>query len=171
VKKKKKERTKDITEMPVFKRDNGHDDEGADDSRLDDGQAPPADEHTRLLPNRFDSSRGVMLSPDDPAVSPYNLWTVRVLRYLTILFTLLTFVWWVLMLVSAFATPPGFHTRGSGFYAFSYASLALANMLFTLIFFGVPSKSVRVLAVIMSVRTMPALRCLPSVSNGYFTRA
>ncbi|KAH7326563.1 integral membrane protein [Stachybotrys elegans] len=136
--------------MPVFKHDDGRHDEGADDSRLDDGQAPPADEHTRLLPNRFDSGRAVMLSPDDPAVSPYNLWTIRMLRYLTIVFTLLTFVWWVLMLVSAFATPPGFHTRGSGFYAFSYASLALANMLFTLIFFGVPSKSVRVLAVIMS---------------------
>lgn len=116
-----------------------------------DGEQAPPDEHTRLLPNRVDSSRPVMLSPDDPAVSPYNLWTIRLLRYLTIIFTVLTFVWWVILLVSAFATPPGFHTRGSGFFAFSYASLALANLLFTLVFFGVPSRAVRVLAAIMAV--------------------
>ncbi|KAI9172064.1 hypothetical protein HJFPF1_01556 [Paramyrothecium foliicola] len=115
-----------------------------------EGEQAPADEHTRLLPNRVDSSRAVMLSPDDPAVSPYNLWTVRLLRLLTILFTVLTFIWWVILLVSAFATPPGFHTRGSGFFAFSYASLTLANMLFTLIFFGVPSRAVRILAAIMA---------------------
>jgi pimeloyl-ACP methyl ester carboxylesterase len=115
-----------------------------------EGEAAPPSEHTRLLPNRIDSSRPVMLSPDDPAVSPYNLWTIRVLRWLTIVFTLVTFVWWVILLVSAFATPPGFHTRGSGFFAFSYASLTLANMLFTLVFFGIPSRAVRILAAIMA---------------------
>lgn len=113
-------------------------------------QGPPPDEHTRLLPNRLDSMRG-MLRPDDPAVTPYNLWTVRVLRYLTIIFTFLTFVWWVLLLVSAFATPPGLHTRGSGFFAFGFASFTLANMAFTLLFFGVPAKSVRILAIVMAV--------------------
>jgi hypothetical protein len=121
-----------------------------------EGEAAPPSEHTRLLPNRIDSSRPVMLSPDDPAVSPYNLWTIRVLRWLTIVFTLVTFVWWVILLVSAFATPPGFHTRGSGFFAFSYASLTLANMLFTLVFFGIPSRAVRILAAIMAV-SLPQL--------------
>lgn len=113
-------------------------------------QSAPADEHTRLLPNRLDSSRG-MLRPDDPAVTPYNLWTIKILRFLTLAFTMLTFVWWLLLLVSVFTTPPGFHTRGSGFYAFGFASFAFANMLFTLIFFGVPAKSVRILAVVMAV--------------------
>ncbi|KFA70920.1 hypothetical protein S40288_10179 [Stachybotrys chartarum IBT 40288] len=137
--------------MPVLgsNQDNGRDRERSD-SQLDDSEAAAVDEHTRLLPNRVDSNRPVMLSPDDPAVSPYNLWTIRVLRWMTIIFAMLTFVWWVILLVSAFATPPGFHTRGSGFFAFSYASLALANVLFTLVFFGVPSKAVRILAAIMS---------------------
>jgi phage shock protein PspC (stress-responsive transcriptional regulator) len=116
-----------------------------------EGEQAPPDEHTRLLPNRVDSSRPVMLSPDDPAVSPYNLWTVRLLRLLTIFFTFVTMVWWAILLVSAFATPPGFHMRGSGFFAFSYASLALATMLFTLMFFGVPSRAVRILAAVMAV--------------------
>lgn len=119
------------------------------DHEPEEHSAPP-DEHTRLLPNRLDSSRG-MLRPDDPAVTPYNLWTIRILRFLTVAFTFFTFIWWLLLLISAFTTPPGFHTRGSGFYAFGFASLALANMLFTLVFFGVPAKSVRILAVVMAV--------------------
>lgn len=111
---------------------------------------PPPDEHTRLLPGRADASRG-MLRPDDPAVTPYNLWSIRILRYLTLLFAAVTLAWWVLLLVSAFATPPGLHTPGGSFYAFGYASLALVNLLFSLVFFGVPSKSVRVLAVVAAV--------------------
>lgn len=121
---------------------------------LDEGEgASPPDEHTRLLPNRVDSNRELLL-PDDPAVSPYNLWTIRILRYVTILFAVLTFVWWTLLLVSTFATPPGFHQRGSNFYAFSFVSVTFANLLFTLVFFGVPAKPVRIVAVSMSV-------CLP----------
>lgn len=111
-------------------------------------QAPP-DEHTRLLPNRLDSNP--LLRPDDPAVTPYNLWSVRVLRIVTIIFASLSFLWWALLLVSTFTTPPGLHTRGSGFYAFGYASLALANILFTVVFFGVPAKSVRIVAIINAV--------------------
>ncbi|KAI1432407.1 mitochondrial integral membrane protein [Xylaria sp. CBS 124048] len=110
---------------------------------------PPNREHDRLLPNRVVSTR--YLSPDDPAVSPYNLWSVRATRYITILFTLITFVWWVILLISAFVTIPGFHTRGSGFLSFSYASLALANLLFTLVFFAVPAKAVRIASLIIAV--------------------
>ena len=144
--------------MPLISRKQGDDEERregqnrplADDD--DDAEQPPPDEHTRLLPNRVDSTppRG-MLTPDDPAVSPYNLWSIRILRYLTLLFTAVTFAWWVVLLVSTFATPPGLHTRGSGFFAFSYTSLALASLLFTLVFFGVPSKAVRILAIVMAV--------------------
>ncbi|KAI5923278.1 hypothetical protein F4810DRAFT_213963 [Camillea tinctor] len=104
-------------------------------------------EHTRLLPNRVESAH--YLSPDDPAVTPYNLWSVRVLRWATLLFALLTFAWWLILLLSTFVTPPGFHTRGSGFFAFSYSSLALANLLFTLVFFAIPSKPVRVCSILM----------------------
>ncbi|ORY60154.1 uncharacterized protein BCR38DRAFT_477004 [Pseudomassariella vexata] len=106
-------------------------------------------EHTHLLPDRAESARATYLSPDDPAVTPYNLWSVRIVRWLTILLTLITFFWWVIQLVSMFVTPPGFHTRGSGFFAFSYAFITLSNLLFTLIFFAIPSKVVRILSVVM----------------------
>lgn len=144
--------------MPLFSNSNESQSQSSDsptprnmshDEREPVEQAAPPDEHTRLLPNRLDSSRG-LLRPDDPAVTPYNLWTIRILRFLTVAFSFLTFVWWLLLLVSAFTTPPGFHTRGSGFYAFGFASLALANTLFTLVFFGVPAKSVRILAIVMA---------------------
>ena len=139
--------------MPLFSKKN---DDSSDEERRrrdDDPDSPeqaPPDEHTRLLPNRLDSTRG-LLAPDDPAVTPYNLWTIRTLRFFTVSFALVSFLWWVLLLVSAFTTPPGFHTRGSGFYAFGYASLALANMLFTLIFFGVPAKPVRIVTIVIAV--------------------
>ncbi len=50
------------------------------------------------------------------------------------------------MLVSSFVTPPGLHTRGSGFFAFSYASLALTSLVVTLTFFAAPSRLARILA-------------------------
>lgn len=132
------------------KKDQDNDEEhhnGDGPARSSEDQERAPDEHTRLLPNRVESTN--YLSPDDPAVSPYNLWSVRFVRYLTIFLTLATFVWWVIMLVKQFVTPPGFHTRGSGFFAFSYASVTLANLLFTLIFFAIPSKAVRIMSVVM----------------------
>jgi hypothetical protein len=61
---------------------------------------------------------------------------------------LIAFVWWIVLLVSTFVTPPGFHIRGSGFFTFSYASLAFANLLLTLLFFAVPSKAVRITSLV-----------------------
>jgi hypothetical protein len=146
--------------MPLFSNPKGDDDEqdvrpelrNGDEEEEEEGERPP-DEYTRLLPNRVNSNRD-FLAPDDPAVSPYNLFSIRMLRYLTLFFTALTFLWWVILLVSAFATPPGFHTKGSGFFAFGYTSLTLANMSCTLLFFGVPSKSVRILAIVIAVSTI-----------------
>lgn len=109
----------------------------------------PPDEHTRLLPNRLDSTP--YLSPDDPAVSPYNLWTVRIVRYVTVALTVITFAWWVLMIVSVFITPPGLHVRGSPFFAFCYASIALFALAVSLLFFSVPSRWSRVLSIVTAV--------------------
>jgi hypothetical protein len=109
----------------------------------------PPDEHTRLLPNRVDSTP--YLSPDDPAVSPYNLWTVRFVRWVTVALTCITFVWWVLMVVSVFITPPGLHVRGSPFFAFSYASIALVTLAISLLFFAVPSRLARILGIVNAV--------------------
>lgn len=118
-------------------------------SRDDDDNAPPS-EHTRLLPNRL-GSNVAYLSPDDPAVTPYNLFTVRFTRYLTVFFAFITFLWWVLLVISLFITPPGLSTRGSGFYGFSYASVALSTLIVQLLFFSAPSKAARILAIIMAV--------------------
>ncbi|KAH8700678.1 mitochondrial integral membrane protein [Talaromyces proteolyticus] len=95
------------------------------------------DENTRLLPHG--SSEGY-LSPDDPAVSPYNLWSVRALRFFSSLFLAISFVWWVLLLISIFVSPPGMHNRGSGFTDFSYTTLTVGNLIISLLFFAVPSR-------------------------------
>ena len=117
---------------------------------------PPPDEHTRLLPNRLDSTP--YLSPDDPAVSPYNLFSVRAIRLATVVLTCLTFIWWALMLISFFITPPGLHVRGSPFFAFSYASIAFLTLAVELLFFAVPSRSARVLSFATAVcrSTLPS---------------
>ena len=126
--------------------------------------AHDADERTRLLPPRHDG----FLDPDDPAVgfllqrvgpytdafilqvSPYNLWSVRALRYFSTLFIIVTFLWWVLLLVSIFVSPPMMHSRGSGFFDFSYTTLTLGNLLIGILFFTVPSKPMEVLTLIVS---------------------
>lgn len=105
-----------------------------------------ADEHTRLLPNRVDSAP--YLSPDDPAVSPYNLWTVRFVRWVTVALAGVSFVWWVLMIVAVFITPPGLHVRGSPFFSFAYATIAFLTLVISLLFFSTPSKLARVLSII-----------------------
>lgn len=142
----------------VFGGRSDDDEEGPADRRPDpynDDDHVAPNEATRLLPNRIDSGaragRAGYLSPDDPAVTPYNLWTVRFTRYLTVFFTFVTAVWWTLLLISIFITPPGLSTRGSGFYGFSFASVALTTLITLLLFFSAPSKAARILAVVMSV--------------------
>jgi hypothetical protein len=125
-------------------------------SSSEETRAATANEHTRLLPNRVDSTP--YLSPDDPAVSPYNLWTVRLVRWVTVALTCLTFVWWVLMVVSVFITPPGLHVRGSPFFAFSYASFALLTLAVSLLFFSVPSRLARILVDAVIILVVPGLR-------------
>ncbi|KAI1917031.1 hypothetical protein LOZ52_004532 [Ophidiomyces ophidiicola] len=104
------------------------------------------DEHTRLLP-----PGGAYLSPDDPAVSPYNLWGIRALRSLTVLFLFITLIWWIILFISIFVSPPMMSTRGSGFFDFSFTTLTLGNLLIALIFFSVPSTPMTIWGVWMSV--------------------
>ncbi|OAF61437.1 hypothetical protein VC83_02193 [Pseudogymnoascus destructans] len=87
----------------------------------------------------------------NPAVSPYNLWSVRFMRYFSILLLFITFFWWVLLLVSIFVSPPGMHSRGSGFFDFSFTSLSLANLIIVLLFFSTPSKAAQITVLVTSV--------------------
>ncbi|KAJ4372351.1 hypothetical protein N0V83_004125 [Neocucurbitaria cava] len=111
--------------------------------------AEEPNERTRLIA-RPPNSDGY-LDPDDPAVSPYNLWTVRAMRYLTILFLIISFLWWVLLLVSIFVSPPGLHTRGSGFFDFAYTCLTIGNLLVATIFFVTPARGLRITTAIIAV--------------------
>ncbi|KAJ5893260.1 hypothetical protein N7495_004951 [Penicillium taxi] len=118
--------------------------------RRDEAYEEPTERST-LLPR----DANPYLSPDDPAVSPYNLWSVRALHGLALVGLAITFVWWTFLLVSTFVSPPKIYSRGSGFLPFSYTMLANGYLLLGLLFFSVPSKAMTVwnsvLAVLMLV--------------------
>lgn len=123
-------------------------------------------ERDRLLPaNPRPPHADGYLDPDDPAVSPYNLWTVRFMRYLSVLFLVLTFLWWVLLLVSIFVAPPGLHTRGSGFFDFAYTSLTIGILLNSLLFFTAPSLAMRVSQGILGVFLLVDLIIIVAVAR------
>ncbi|KAF2682483.1 hypothetical protein K458DRAFT_307099 [Lentithecium fluviatile CBS 122367] len=108
-------------------------------------------ERTRLLDRPRPPNSDGYLDPDDPAVSPYNLWSVRFLRYFTVLFLMISCLWWTLLLISIFISPPGMHSRGSGFFDFAYTCLTIGNLLVTVIFFVAPAKVLRVTTGIVAV--------------------
>jgi len=108
-----------------------------------------ATERTRLLP-RHEHGVGY-LSPDDPAVSPYNLWSVRALRWFEILFLIITCLWWTMLFISIFISPPGMHSRGSGFFDVAYTTLTIGNILTALLFFATPSTAMSILQMAISV--------------------
>ena len=74
-------------------------------------------------------------------VSPYNLWSVRALRYFSVLFAIVTFLWWVLLLVSIFVSPPMMHSRGSGFFDFSYTYPWQPSRRYTLLLYAFQSNA------------------------------
>jgi pimeloyl-ACP methyl ester carboxylesterase len=76
---------------------------------------------------------------------------VRALKALSVILLVITFIWWILLLVSMFVTPPMMQTRGSGFFNFSYTTLTLGNLIFGLLFFAVPSKPMTVWGLVLAV--------------------
>ena len=73
------------------------------------------------------------------------------MRYLTVLFLVVSFLWWVLLLVSIFVSPPGMHSRGSGFFDFAYTCLTIGNLLVAVIFFITPAKGLRITTAIIAL--------------------
>ncbi|KAI9830775.1 MAG: hypothetical protein M1826_004408 [Phylliscum demangeonii] len=132
----------------VLVRDNDAGEGGAQQQR---SEREPT-ERSHLIPPSSRPPQGYndFLDPDDPAVSPLNLWSVRALRDLSIIFLILSFLWWIVLLVSLFVTPPGLHTRGSGFSAFSYSTLAVGNILLLLLFYRSPSLAQRISCLIIA---------------------
>ncbi|PKX89665.1 uncharacterized protein P174DRAFT_454682 [Aspergillus novofumigatus IBT 16806] len=121
--------------------------QGRDEDDRSRGQYQEADERTRLLPRE---NQGY-LSPDDPAVSPYNLWSVRALRALSSFCLALSFVWWTFLLVSIFVSPPMMHSRGSGFFSFAYTTLTVGYLVIALLFFTIPSKAMTISGIVVAV--------------------
>ncbi|RAK74818.1 uncharacterized protein BO72DRAFT_189582 [Aspergillus fijiensis CBS 313.89] len=135
--------------MPSLKlgRNDNAEREERPDNEGDDTQHPEPTERSRLLPR----DPPAYLSPDDPAVSPYNLWSIRALRGLSSLFLALSFIWWTFLLVSLFVSPPMMHSRGSGFFSFAYTTLTTGYLVISLLFFAVPSKPMTVWGIIIGV--------------------
>ncbi|KAI9723176.1 MAG: hypothetical protein M1828_004279 [Chrysothrix sp. TS-e1954] len=146
--------------------DGAEEGDGGSRSRPTSQDVRDPDERTGLLSNnRRPHTRDGHLDPDDPAVSPYNLWTVRFLRYITVFFAMITFVWWVILFVSIFVTPPGMHTRGSGYTDFSYTTLTLGNLLVALLFFTGPSKAMRIFLSIVAVLLLADIIIIATVNR------
>ena len=89
-------------------------DDGDAESSYRPGPSDP-DERSSLLP----PAGRRLLDPDDPAVTPYNLLSVRSLRWVSLVLLVISSLWWILLLISTFVTPPAMHSRGSGFFDFA----------------------------------------------------
>lgn len=73
------------------------------------------------------------------------------MRYVEILFLMISCLWWVVLFVSIFVSPPGMHSRGSGFFDVAYTTLTIGNILTALLFFAFPSAAMSVLSMAISV--------------------
>ena len=120
------------------------DDHSSSRPRSSDVSRQDPDERTHLLPHGRPQGHGPYLDPDDDRVSPLNLWSVRFTYHLIVVFTLVTFVWATLNLISTFVTVPGFQSRGGGYTTFSFNCLTLGNLLVALIFFAGPAQIMRI---------------------------
>lgn len=113
-------------------------------SQVSQPQPQPQQKQTprRLGP---DLERQPLLSPDDPGVSPLNVQNVQVARFILNLFTVLSTVWFILLLLSDFVSIPGFNNRGRSFLEINFIMLAFFSTASTLLFFTVPSQLERLL--------------------------
>jgi pimeloyl-ACP methyl ester carboxylesterase len=98
-------------------------------------------------------------------VSPYNLFQVRFLRYLTIGFLLLNTIWWTLLLISIFVSPPGLHTRGSGFFDLAFVTLTAGILIVTLLFFAEPAQALRISSAVLALILLIDMLIIVSVSR------
>jgi pimeloyl-ACP methyl ester carboxylesterase len=81
------------------------------------------------------------------------------------LFLVISFLWWVLLLVSIFISPPAMNSRGSGFFDFSYTTLAVGNLLVALLFFATPSKAQRIASIAIAVLLLVDMIMILAISR------
>lgn len=85
------------------------------------------------------------LSPDDPLVSPMNLYKVRALRVVTIGVLLINSVLFFAFLLSDFIAIPGLNNRGKSFLELMLITLCGLSNVLTLWCFSIPSYYERIL--------------------------
>ena len=78
---------------------------------------------------------------------------------------MITLLWWVLLFVSIFVSPPYFNSRGSGFFDIAYTTLTIGNILTALLFFATPSTAMSYLSLAVSVLLMIDMIIILSVSQ------
>src|ERR1700759_1995983 len=64
---------------------------------------------------------------------------------------MVTCLWWTLLFISIFVSPPYFNSRGSGFFDVAYTTLTIGNILTALLFFATPSTAMSVVSMAISV--------------------
>lgn len=64
---------------------------------------------------------------------------------------MITGLWWALLFISIFVSPPYFNSRGSGFFDVAYTTLTIGNILTALLFFAAPSTAMSILSMAISV--------------------
>ncbi|CDK26039.1 unnamed protein product [Kuraishia capsulata CBS 1993] len=97
-----------------------------------------------------DPERRPLLSPDDPSVSPLNVRRVRISRGVITLSTVVSALWFILLLVSDFVSIPGFNNRGRSFFELDLIFLSLIANFTALTFFTVPSPFERTVGYVTS---------------------
>ena len=77
----------------------------------------------------------------------------------------MSFLWWTLLMVSIFVSPPKMHSRGSGFFDVAYTCLTIGNLLVAVLFFAVPAKALRITTAIIAVLLLVDMVMILSVAR------
>ncbi len=92
------------------------------------------------------SEHTALLTPDDPSVSPYNVFAVRAVKLATIFLLFITSFLVFLLLLSDFVYIPFLNSPGKGFNELSYAITAVLSLTTSLVYFSIPSAAERLVA-------------------------
>jgi pimeloyl-ACP methyl ester carboxylesterase len=107
------------------------------------------EENEHLLPSQrrlVNRRPGRLLDPDDPAVSPLNLKSVRTLRLTLYIMLVLTFIWAILLFINCFVSIPFIiRLRTSGFLELDMTVVSFISLLIALLFFNLPTRVERVM--------------------------
>lgn len=94
--------------------------------------------------------RGQLLDPDDPKVSPLNLYHIKTIKFIIWLMWVINCVMFFILLLSDFISIPGLNNRGRSFLEIDLVILSALTNLLTLWCFVVPAYYERVLGYISS---------------------